>query len=108
MSNFFPLSTDPADPTGGTPPTPVTGTSVAPPPDPTPPAPPPAGKIVAEGRKTERELHLERVLKRSQTRIAELEDERQRLKAAYLTTPAPAPEETKSPQNRWTFFDAAN
>jgi len=99
---------DPDDPTGGNPPTPVTGTSVAPPPDPTPPAPPPAGKIVAEGRKTERELHLERELKRSQTRIAELEDERQRLKAAGITPLTIVPAEAKPEKARWTFFDNAD
>ena len=62
------------------------------------PAPPQAAKTVLDGKRTERELALERDLKRLQTRTSELEDENRTLK----TPPTPAP---VKPRDRWTFFD---
>jgi hypothetical protein len=50
------------------------------------PAPPPASKTVMTGKKSERELKLERDLVKREKRISELEDENQRLK----NPPAPA------------------
>jgi len=108
------LISDPAD--SGAPavpadPFPASTGADTPPPDPsTPaPAPPPAARIVADGKKTERELHLEREVKNRESRIAELEDENGQLKRVGLmnrTAPAgAAPAPAKAP---WTFFDDEN
>jgi len=63
------------------------------------PAPPPAAEIVIKGKKTERELALERELKERETRLSELEDENRQLKTI---------EKGRKPSERdWgnTFFD---
>ena len=80
---------------------------VPPPNDPAPtpvPAPSPTGAadIVLAGKKTERELKLEKDLRDREIRAAELEDENRSLKQALQPPPAPKPQPKKSP---WTYFD---
>ena len=76
--------------------------------DPAPPAPVPApsptgaADIVLAGKKTERELKLEKDLRDREIRAAELEDENRSLKQALQPPPAPKPQPKKSP---WTYFD---
>jgi hypothetical protein len=66
-------------------------------------APPPAAKTVLEGKKTEREVALERDLTDRERRIAALEDENGQLKAIpKVAQSRPAPQKKAG----WTFFDA--
>lgn len=96
------------DPAEGTPP--ADPQEAPPSPAPAPPevpggptpsqAPPPAAKTVIEGRKTEREVALERDLKARETRISELEDQNRQLKEVKPTPPR----EKKSWLSGSTFF----
>lgn len=92
----------PADPQPEVPAEPVA--PAAPAPAPTRPSMPPAAQVVIEGKKTERELALERDLKERELRVSQLEDENRRLK----TIPAPATEKAKE-KHSWlsgaTFFE---
>lgn len=62
------------------------------------PAAPPAGLVVKQGSKTEREMALERDLKSRETRIAELEDENRTLKTP---PPQPKPKDPAPEKKSW-------